>query len=80
MKKSRRAKITIVWSKPYFGVQHILNAPRSHQITVTDRGEFAEVYMLYLHGAHPFTATKEAHGTLDAMIAKGEEWAQELFD
>ena len=29
---------TITWSTPHHGVSHITSLPRSHQITMTDRG------------------------------------------
>lgn len=67
------------WSKPYFGVQHFLGIPRSHQITVTDHGAFAEVYQLHLHSLHPFTDQKrEVRGTAEEARKIGEAWASTL--
>ncbi len=64
------------WSKPYYGVQHLLGVPRSHQITVNDYGTFSEVYMLHLHGMTPFTdVRREQYDTPEQARKAGESWA-----
>jgi len=67
------------WSKPHFGVQHLLDVPRSHQITVNDYGTFSEVFMLHLHGLTPFTDVRREHHDSPVLArAAGEKWARDL--
>lgn len=64
-----------LWTKPYYGVQHLNNAPHRTQITVVDRGSFAEVYMLDRDSYRAFTPVKEAHcATAAEARTIGEGW------
>jgi hypothetical protein len=61
------------WTTPYCGVRHLQNAPSTHQITVVDRGAFAEAYVLSLRGHHTFTPVAE--GTFETVY-EAQRWAQ----
>lgn len=47
------------WTPPFYGVQHMRDVPRSHQITLEDHDTFVRVYCLALHSSHPFTPVEE---------------------
>lgn len=66
------------WSKPYYGIEHRLDIPKSHQITMNCNGPKARVYMLYLHGNSPFTTVKEFIGTRSECERTADEWAASL--
>lgn len=67
------------WTEPYYGVSHLSNIPKSHQITVTEHVMCTTVYMLHRHGPHPFTAVKKAVAkTVDEAKQVAEAWAEEL--
>jgi hypothetical protein len=63
----------LLWTAPYCGVQHLTGHPeltdRTYQVTLTDRGSFADWYILALHGNHPFNSLREGIGT-DVVAAK----------
>ena len=69
---------TITWSTPHHGVSHITSLPRSHQITMTDRGWFADAYLLDLRSARPYTPVKEITGRQQDVKAAAESWAKAL--
>ncbi len=52
--------------------------PRSHQITMTDRGWFATAYLLDLRSLTPFTPVKEITGQPQDVKAAAEAWAEAL--
>ena len=66
------------WTKPYCGIQHF-QGRRGHrvQISVMDRGTFAEVHRLDLGDLHPLTPTHWAmRNTVAEAQAVGEAWAR----
>lgn len=69
----------ITWSTPHHGVSHITSLPRSHQITMTDRGWFADAYLLDLRSASPYTSVKEITGRQQDIKATAESWAKALL-
>jgi hypothetical protein len=72
-------KAAIKWTKPYFGIRHIDNIPRSHQITVTELSNGkAEAFLLHLHGITPYTRVKTFFGELTLVISTAEKWAKEM--
>lgn len=62
------------WSKPYYGVQHLVTAPGCYQLTVTEFATgAAEAYVLHLRSEHPFTSVAE---TTCASAAEARAWAE----
>jgi len=68
----------IMWTKPYYGVQHRTDVDRPYQITLTDRGEFVEVMLLNSESENPFTPVKEHHGSRESCEELAESWASNL--
>lgn len=67
------------WSKPYFGVFHAKNCPKSHQITMNAHGgDRYRVYLLHLQGDKPFTPVNETQGTLAECEKAAAKWLKLL--
>lgn len=64
------------WTAPFHGVQHLKPLKRGFQITITDRGSFAEC-SVFLPG-HNFNSTETTHDTANEARAHGEQQARLL--
>lgn len=64
------------WTAPFHGVQHLKPLKRGFQITVTDRGTFAECDVFLPGGG--FTATETQHDSAELARAHGEQQAKLL--
>ncbi len=62
------------WTKPYCGLEHDADMPRTHQITMQTFGTFCTVTLLHLAGLHPFTPQAEATGTREECVSIAEGW------
>ena len=67
------------WTTPYFGVTHIENCPKSHQITMNlyDDG-MAKVYLIKFGSYEPFKGATVFYGAEPEARKKGETWLNEL--
>jgi hypothetical protein len=70
-------QITMSWTKPYCGVQHLNGVMRGlRQVTATDHGTFSEVWAL---GADGFTPIwEERTSTIEEALTKGESYARSM--
>ena len=67
------------WTSFYYGVSHIEDLPKRHQITINkwDNG-FASVYLIDREKA-AFSSAKEHQSTVENCKAIGEEWAEQII-
>jgi hypothetical protein len=66
-----------MWSKPYYGVQHLEGTRRFFQVTACDYGAFTEVYVLAPGSG--FTAVAQtSFPTAEEARAWGEKMAVDL--
>jgi hypothetical protein len=68
------------WTTSHHGVSHLLGLLAGYQISLEERGELADVYLLALRGPHPFSPTRSFHGPINAAKHTAEEWAVALRD
>ncbi len=68
------------WTKPFYGVQHLEGLPNAFLVTVTDRGEWADVAALSLRGDKPFTPVfEQACDTAEEARHAGERFGRMLL-
>lgn len=67
----------MTWTKPYYGVSHLVDCPKSHQVTMTSFTAFTEVCVISLHSDTPFTGAREELFIGDDATKKAQAWGEE---
>jgi hypothetical protein len=68
------------WSEPFYGVQHLLGLPKSHQITIAEYETYTNAVVLALHSSTPFTPVAERDFDTPAEAREwGERYASALI-
>jgi hypothetical protein len=61
------------WTKPYFGVQHLLGLHDRFQATIEHHESFTSAWVLDRHSNHPFTPISEGDFP---TVAKAQRWIE----